>query len=187
MVKNLKSKALNKQKNKLRGLIAKVRSNAFQKGFNLDPSYVYCRGVKEIYLDSRTKLSPHEFEYFLNWVDEQSRTVASDIYVSKPRYADLVGVISSGISRCDLETELLWVTHILMNQSHKINEFIKFNKELEELILSEKIKGAISLIEQFDKKHGTSLYTHENRIALESLDGGLEKQKSYVAEVRSKN
>ncbi|WP_335923762.1 hypothetical protein [Shewanella chilikensis] len=186
MVKTLKSKTLNKQKNKLRGLIAKSRSNAFQKGFNLDPSYIYCRGIKEIYLDSRAKLSPHEFEPFLKWVDEQSRTVASDISISQPRYANLAGVISSEISKCDLGTELLWVTHLLINQSKKIHDFISFTQELQELILSEEINKAINLIEGFDKKYGASFYTHETRVALESLDGGLEKQKSYVAEVRSK-
>ncbi|HDO1315305.1 hypothetical protein [Aeromonas veronii] len=186
MVRNQKSKILNKQKNKLRGLIAKARSNAFKKDLNLDPSYVYCRGLKEIFLDSRTKLLPHEYESFLNWVDEQSRTVASDISTSKPGYADLAGVISYGISRCDLETELHWVTQLLKLQSHKINDLIHFNKKINELILSEEIDTAISLIETFDLKHGSSFYTHNIRVALENLNGGLEKQKAYVAEVRKR-
>lgn len=186
MVKNIKSRALNKQKNKLRGLIAKARSNAFQKNLNLDPSYIYCRGLKEIFLDSRTKLLPHEFEFFLSWVDEQSRTVASDISTSKPGYAELAGVISYGVSRCDLETELSWVTQLLKTQSHMVNEFLTFNQIINELILTEKIDQAISLIESFDLKNGSSFYTHNIRVALESLEGGLEKQKAYVAEVRKK-
>lgn len=185
MAKFLKTKAINKQKNKVRGLIAKARSNAFKKGFSIDPSYVYCQGIKEIYLDSRTKLLSHEFSPFLNWVDEQNRTVAFDLLASKPRYADLAGVISSGISRGDLEAELLWVTHLLTNQSPKINDFVDFNTKLENLILAEKINEAINLIETFDNRHGSSFYTHEIRIALENLSGGLEQQKSYVAKVRS--
>lgn len=186
MVKGLKSKALNKQKNKLRGLIAKAKSNAFVKGVNLDPSYIYCRGLKEIYLDSRTKLLPHEFERFLEWTEEQGRTVASDISSPKPGYGTLAGVISSGVSRCDLENELLWVTQVLKTKSSEINDFLNFSQEIEIHVLSKNTKQAIELIKSFDDKYGPSFYTHDIRVALESLDGGLEKQKSYVAKVRSK-
>ncbi|AUL95101.1 hypothetical protein ACM6XL_001281 [Vibrio vulnificus] len=186
MGKTIKSKTLNKQKNKLRGLISKARSTAFQKGLNLEPSYIYCRGLKEIYLDSRTKLLPHEFEPFLLWVQEQNQTVASDLSKSNALYVDLAGVISTGVSRSDLEDELIWVSTILKMNSVVINEFILFNEKLECFIISGLISEAISLIEEFESKHGTSFYTHENRIALENLNGGLEKQKEYVAEVRSK-
>ncbi|NVO60930.1 hypothetical protein [Photobacterium damselae] len=186
MGKTIKSKTLNKQKNKLRGLISKARSTAFQKGLNLEPSYIYCKGLKEIYLDSRTKLLPHEFEPFLLWVQEQNQTVASDLSKSNALYIDLAGVISTGVSRSDLEDELIWVSTILKMNSVIINEFILFNEKLECFIISGLILEAISLIEEFESKHGTSFYTHENRIALENLSGGLERQKEYVAEVRSK-
>lgn len=184
--KTLKSKTLNKQKNKLRGLISKARSTTFRKGLNLKPSYIYCRGLKEIYMDSRTKLLPHEFEPFLLWVQEQNQTVASDLSKSETLYVDLEGVISTGVSRSNLENELIWISTILKINSVLLNEFILFNEKLECSIISGSIPEAISLIEDFESKHGTSFYTNENRIALENLNGGLEKQKEYVAEVRSK-
>ncbi|MDX7750394.1 hypothetical protein [Aeromonas caviae] len=184
-MKNIQSKTLVKQKNKLRGLIADIKSSAFKKGINKNPSYLFSRGIKYIHLDSRTKLLPHEFKPFLEWVNEQEHTLLPEVSQSNSGYGDLAGVISSGISRCDLEIELLWVAQLLSVNSNKINNFIKISRNLEQLILANEIKQSISILETCDDIYGHSFWSHQLRIALEQLEGGLERQKEYVSTVRN--
>lgn len=185
-MKVVKSTSLNKQKNKIRGLISATKSSAFQKGLNLSPSYIYCRGIKEVYLDSRTKLSPHEFQPFLDWVEEQSSLVFAETSKQRSDHAELAGVISSNVSRSDLETELTWISHLIAHQSNKIKYLIDASLKIERLLVSDKVHEAIDVLEECDLIFGLSFFSHDLRVALEHLSGGLERQKEYVSKIRSK-
>lgn len=184
MLRTRKSNKLNKQKNKFRGLVADIKSSAFRKGSNKDPAYKFSRGIKALYLDSKLNLSHSEFQPFLEWVETQVSKSLPETNKIDRGYSELAGVIRND-TRCDLETELLWVTELLYIHKKEINFFREVASKVEVLIYEDEIERSIDLLKSLELLFGGSFWGHQLRVSLEYNLGGLEQQKLYVAEVRN--
>jgi hypothetical protein len=82
--------------------------------------------------------------------------------------------------------ELAWVTTVLASNSDLITEFVRLRNEYIETLSNGNYEKAEDCLVKIDKNCGFSLWTFENRIALESLSGGFERQKSYVNSILSR-
>ncbi|WP_146086193.1 hypothetical protein [Methylobacter tundripaludum] len=82
--------------------------------------------------------------------------------------------------------EIAWVTTVLASNSDLINEFVRLRNEYIDALSNGNYEKAEDCLVKIDKNCGFSLWTFENRIALETLSGGFERQKSYVNNILSR-
>ncbi|EKN5094276.1 hypothetical protein ACSOQX_003066 [Yersinia enterocolitica] len=177
-----------RQQNLFRGLVSKYRSRKFKVDGagtgNASSVTSFRRGLEELLLESRAKLTRGEYKYFLSWVNFQVNSQLDEINGFDIGYSYLAGVYNRSIS-VSLENELRWITARVINDKDKINKFRHSANEIERLIFEISFDEAKKIIDDIDSELGVSLWTVQLRIAIENLSGGLEAQKKYTAEVRS--
>lgn len=169
--------------NRFRGLVSAYKSRRFVKDKTDDQALRFREGVREIYLDARVKLTKEFFSEFIEWVDHQSETQLPDLKLIPRAYDHLTGVITK--SFVGLEKELHWLVARLNSRSIELKSFRSAVPNLEKLILENKFDEAISIVETLNTEFGVTMWSVQLRIFLEQMNGGLESQKKYTAEVRS--
>jgi len=185
---NKKKSKYIRQQNLFRGLVSKYRSRQFKLDGagtgNANSVTSFRRGLEELLLETRAKLSRGEYKYFLSWVNFQINSQLEEINSCEIGYSYLAGVYNKSLS-VSLEDELRWITARIINDQDKINKFRCSANEIERFIFAMSFDEAKKILDDIDSELGVSLWTVQLRIAIENLSGGLEAQKKYTAEVRS--
>ncbi|HDX8940822.1 hypothetical protein [Klebsiella michiganensis] len=177
-----------RQQNLFRGLVSKYRSKKFktdETGIgNINSATLFRRGLEELLLETRAKITWGEYKHFLSWVTFQINSQLKEINTIDIGYSYLAGVYNKSPS-VSLEDELRWITARIVNDSEKINTFRFLANEIEKSLFSMSFDNAELILDKIDSDFGVSLWTVQLRIAIKNLNSGLETQKKYTAEVRS--
>lgn len=183
--KSKKRQGITNLQNKFRGLESKLRSHSsYVKKGEQNPVGTFRRGLRNLLLDARARLSSDDFSTFLKWIYTQKRTRLPELDRYPLDYDELSG-LNTGAPEVSLERELIGIVTRLKFEAQQINKFLLASREVERLFLSRKIEESILSLATIQETFGVSLWSIELRIALEQFAGGLERQKRYTAEVRS--
>lgn len=82
--------------------------------------------------------------------------------------------------------EIAWVTTVLATNSKLIAKFVKLRNEYVVALSNGDYDAAEACLAKIDKDCGFSLWAVENRIAVATLSGGFERQKSYINSILSR-
>lgn len=89
------------------------------------------------------------------------------------------------LSAVSFRREVVWAGHLLQIHSAKLQHFILLARQFELASIDGDYDNCISILDQIEARLGFSFWTIENRIAILQLSAGLEKQKAYVASIRT--
>lgn len=139
--------------------------------------------MRHIFLDARSELSPTQYDYFISWADAQLISQVSDYYKTPIGFDDLGGVYDA--ETISLEKEFLWLSARIKSLKLRVNAYLELKELMELAVMTGNYQSGIDVLQKIDLVCGCSLWSIQNRIALEHQAGGLERQKNYVSEVRS--
>ncbi|WP_049246515.1 hypothetical protein [Morganella morganii] len=182
---NKNKKKFNKQKNRFRGLISVIRSRKFEKADGVDKLTLFRRGVTEHYLEVREALEPSQYEEYINWVNHQIKENLKYFNDKDIGFTDLKGVFTKS-PKTTLIKEVQWITARVKAASSDINYFRILADRIDDRFIKGDYDSCVLALDDINKKNGFSLWSIQLRIAFENLRGGLEAQKKYTSEVRSK-
>lgn len=185
----MQDQKLIKFQNKIRGHIAtrKDSSKAY-KGKTVDLlNEKLRRDVSETLFNARLAVPSNNWNYFINWTYTQVKSQVKDYNdFSTTTYCDAAGLYKNK-EKLTLHKEVEWISYLIKNNKDKLNAFIKLNSELENCIFNDDYALTVKLLEKFDLEHGASLTTIQFRIAIEHFFNGLQAQKTYSNQIRTKH
>jgi hypothetical protein len=170
--------------NRLRGLISAFRSRRFVEGEPNPRFPTFRTGLKKLRLDARVALGAEDFYWFLEWVRQQIEAQLQELSRQPVGYEELSGVIADA-PIADLEIEFRWIAALIEANASQINAFRLSAEVIERLTIERDERAAIVELERVDEIFGSTFWSVDLRIALEQAVGGLEKQKSLAAKLRS--
>jgi hypothetical protein len=83
------------------------------------------------------------------------------------------------------EREILWATELIKCHAVRLNSFVQKALEYERTLLGADYSLALDVLESIDEEFGVSLWSIENKIAVLQVAHGLERQKTFVNNIRS--
>lgn len=169
---------------KFRGLVSTFKSKKFEMNRRYDHSFIFRRGYRDLMLEARAELYIASFPKYLQWCGYHIANQLPELKRYPTGYDELQGVSWSD-SKVSLEREILWIAARINQDYAAINHFRTIAEEIESLVVSDNCVKAIDLLKELETFHGSSFWSVQLRIALESSVGGLEAQKKYTSEVRS--
>ncbi|MEI7174228.1 hypothetical protein [Pectobacterium carotovorum] len=170
--------------NKFRGLVSEFKSKKFVENRRFDPSFLFRRKFKDLMLEARIVLHPSTFFEYHQWVNYHIKYQMPELSKIPIQYDDLDGV-SRKSQAIKIEREIQWIVSRIKANAEIINYFCHEVSILELMIKRNHYYSAIETLKILESNLGASLWSVQIRIALEYLNGGLENQKKYTAEVRS--
>lgn len=170
--------------NKFRGIVSVFKSKKFVEDRRYDPSFVFRSKFRDLMLEARSILHVSDYLPYLEWVNYHIQHQLPELYRYPIEFDELEGVSRKAIA-VGLEKDMFWIVSRIKVNIKEINYFCRSSSFIENQIISNKIPEAIESINVLNRSLGVSFWSIQNRIALEYLNGGLESQKKYTAEVRS--
>lgn len=135
-------------------------------------------------LDARKVLHPSTFSEYHEWISYHIKHQLPELSNFPIQYDELEGV-SRKAQAVSIEREIQWIASRIKANKDVINFHNKMANILELLIKRNEYCTAIDTLKDLESNMGASFWSVQIRIALEYLNGGLESQKKYTAEVRS--
>ncbi|SFI61776.1 hypothetical protein [Bradyrhizobium sp. Gha] len=169
--------------NKFRGLISDLKSKKFVKVRTVPVSREFRTGLRRLFLEARSGLTPDRDTEFLSWIGQQTSAQAGELSHIPIEYDELSGVIDA--VAVPLERELQWITARILNNVELINTSRALAQEIEELVSKQNLREAVHRLGIMNAGLGVTLWAVQLRVALEQMLNGLEGQKKYVAQVRN--
>jgi hypothetical protein len=83
-----------------------------------------------------------------------------------------------------LEREIVWATSIFLLNSDRLNDFLNLKRTIEHLLLTERSKDALTVLEEYCEHGGTSFWALELRQFLIQSTAGLQEQKAFTQSIR---
>lgn len=169
---------------KFRGIIADFKSKGFEKNPRFGKSFKFRSSYRNHMLEARSALHTSSFDDYLSWASSQIRQQLPELSRYPTGYDELEGV-SIHAPLVTLEREVLWIVARISEDAEAINSFRRSSELIELLWINGDIDESIEVLKLFNESNGSSFWSVQLRIALESAAGGLERQKKYTSEVRS--
>lgn len=169
---------------KFRGLVADFKAKKFEKERRYDKSFKFRSGYRKHMLEARAALHMSSFPSYLAWAASQIKSQLPELSRFPTGYDELEGV-KVDAPPVSLEREIFWIVARINEDHIAINNFRLAAEHVERLWINGYIEKSIDTLQEFNGLYGASFWSVQLRIALESIHGGLEKQKKYTSEVRS--
>lgn len=186
---------LQKQRNKIRGLIADgkstkvyipkhgAKSKAGDANKELQRAKDFQGALASALATSRQSLAGDQFDGFLTWVDSETSKQLKSIADIGPVNSDLNWSVLSTKTQ-PLQKEVLWLVTRLNVHKASIAKFVEKKRVLEELYWNGDWNNIRSLLSNMECELGKSIWLSEVKIALEQDFEGLEAQKAIVLKER---
>lgn len=180
-----------KLRKKVRGIIANnnnipvfagKNSNTFSKGFKLQRSVKIELSIIDILEEARVTLDTHTYQNFVVWTKKS-------VGYQLSRYPRPFGIFKQDEKRLEGRKLLNISLSVKMIDANRktIEEFITLKKEVYKYLLENKIDELLQSLNLMDKICGESLWSISLRLTIYQLYFGLEKQKRYLSEIRSRS
>ncbi|WP_316846526.1 hypothetical protein [Pedobacter psychrodurus] len=129
-----------------------------------------------------------DYQYKCDVVDEMSDTFSSFVYGEPlPKSIDQLGKVNFIKQSLDFIDEINWSFLSIRKYKDQINEFISLKIQFEKAILNGDYVLADETLIKIDEEICVSLWSIENRMLLQQLQGGLEKNKEYLTSINAKH
>ncbi|HEY8604745.1 hypothetical protein [Tsuneonella suprasediminis] len=149
----------------------------------MPPARRFRIGLAEWMLDARATVEPNQYRLLLEWMAELGTTQLAEVAQTPVGYNELSGIYVRAPS-VSLERELLWITERIRIESRRLSAFVAARSELQQTIFTGRYDQALAALDLVERALGASMWLVQFRLATEHLDGGLEQQKQYSAQVR---
>ena len=182
---------LKKLKKKVRGVIANNNntpsfkgrnSNTFSQGFKLQRSVNIELSIMGILEEAIATLDSNTYQDFVVWTKKS-------VGYQLRRYPRPFGIFKQDEKRLEDDKLLNIGTSIKMIDDNRkiIEEFITLKKEIYKCLLENNIDELLQRLDIMDKRCNESLWSISLRLTIYQLYFGLEKQKRYLSEIRSRS
>ncbi|WP_201576662.1 hypothetical protein [Psychrobacter sp. H8-1] len=182
---------LRKLKKRVRGVIANnnntpsfsgKNSYTFSRGFKLQRSVNIELSIIDILEEARATLDSNTYLDFVVWTKKS-------IGYQLRRYPRPYGVFKQDEKRLEDGKLLNIGLSIKMIDANRktIEEFITIKKEIYKCLLENNIDALLQHLDLMDEKCSESLWSISLRLTIYQLYFGLEKQKKYLSEIRSRS
>jgi len=182
---NKRLSAYQRCQHKIRGALSDYKSEGVRLHVKSNQLEKLHRDIETAMFSCRHDLSTNDRPRFIHWVN---RTIAqqlrSEQRISKNFSA--INYVPNPLEAGDLKSELHWAICRISACATEIGRHLDTYEKIEHLIANGEHQRALTEAIAHEKAHGESLRGVQLRIALESLTGGIEAQKSYSKEVRTK-
>lgn len=169
--------------NRIRGAVGSVRSRKFEK-FQKDKALQDSLRINRVLTEARKFLNEQAYERFLAWANLHVKTYAPSIEQSKYRYEELGSY--SRKPPLDIMAEISATCSRLALNSEIISEFRLFADGVEEAYWRDDTTALQRHLDDVESAFGQSLWLIEAHIALKQAFEGLESQKRYTQQIRTK-
>lgn len=182
---------LRKLKKKVRGVIANNNntpsfagrnSHTFSKGFKLQRSVNIELSIMDILEEAGATLDSNTYQDFVVWTKKS-------VGYQLRRYPRPFGIFKQDEKRLEDGKLLNIGLSIKMIDANRktIEEFITLKKEIYKCLLENNIDELLQCLDLMDERCSESLWSISLRLTVYQLYFGLEKQKSYLSEIRSRS
>lgn len=175
-----RKRALSKQKNKIRGLIASGKSHAYTPKAHDKVGQVR-RDLSDA-LAAAGALGLAAGGKFLRWADAQVAQQLPELR-SKPPVSELTTDALERKPRA-LTIEIEWASELLRPHLSEIIAFRALADQVEEAALLENWSEAVARLEDVESTFGRSIWWLEAHIAIQQAHQGLDAQKQWTASYR---
>lgn len=182
---------LKKLKRKVRGVIANnnntpsfsgKNSDTFSRGFKLQRSVNIELSIIDILEEARATLDSNTYLDFVVWTKKS-------IGYQLRRYPRPYGIFKQDEKRLEDGKLLNIGLSIKMIDANRkiIKDFITLKKKIYECLLENNIDTLLQYLDLMDEKCSESLWSISLRLTIYQLYFGLERQKNYLSEIRSRS
>lgn len=184
-----KRSQLEKQRNRVRGLIGASRSTAVSinvgsKGKDKRArAGEFQRSLAALLVTTREVLAANQFGSFLSWMEQQTTSQVHSFSQFGALNSEMLRVALNA-RPLPLEKELLWTSLRLASHGAQIGGFVQAREKLENLYWGGDWPSIKSHLDEMQASFGKSLWLLECRIALEQEFVGLEAQKRIPRQER---
>jgi hypothetical protein len=170
--------------NLVRGALARLKSKRFDT-VGSQPFKRLRGDLRTIALSARAKLAEEDFAPFLDWTDQLLESTANEFLRARVGFEFLMG-FSPKPPIVSLKREVSWISSFLKQNARKINAYCRINDQIGSDTLKGRLREALAGIEEVAESFGETFHFIQLRIAIEQRANGLEKQKEFIKELRSK-
>ncbi|QMV02893.1 hypothetical protein GHV40_16005 [Devosia sp. D6-9] len=187
-----RTRALQDSKRAVQGVIARfksVRQGQVRRDskkrkppvVEIDPQEEMARNAKAVVLTARGRLSPEQYDEFLDYVF----AVLPKISSAERHFYNVQGF--SDAPAIPLENELRWLVAWLGRQTEEIERHLAHQAIIDRLVLSGRFGDALREVDRHIDREGHTLWAVQLALALEQRTGGLEAQKRRHEQLRRRN
>ncbi|MEX9801032.1 hypothetical protein [Proteus terrae] len=184
--KNRKGKVniVQKQKDRLRGLIGEARSFESYKDRKENKKDKFDSKFTQSLFEARENLPVASQEKYLDWVEKMVKDLLPNkTKISRPSWRTLSFINES--KTISFKAEITWLTTRIKKKSKKINEFLKLKKDIEASFIKNNYDNLIEHLNHLDDSQGYSLWSLETRLGITQYFKGLEAQKKVYNDIKN--
>jgi hypothetical protein len=169
---------------RVRGVIGSARSKAYKRA-SVDRILNARINLTKIITEGRERLAPFQYQDFLEWSDQYTRVHAPAIQKARYHYDELGRLPKN--SPLSVENEIAFSCSRLSLAAETINSFRLLADALEMAFWSGDADIMRTILSQIESSFGETLWLIEAQVAFKQLNEGLDAQKQFVQEVRTKS
>ncbi|MEB6631173.1 hypothetical protein [Kluyvera cryocrescens] len=184
--KNRKGKinVVQKQKDRLRGLIGEARGFESYKDRKENKKDKFDSKFTQSLFEARENLPVASQEKYLDWADKMVRDLLPNkTKISRPSWRTLSFINESKI--ISFKAEISWLITRIKKKSKKINEFLQLKKDIEASFIKNDYDSLIEYLNNLDHSQGYSLWSLETRLGITQHFKGLEAQKKAYNDIKN--
>lgn len=179
-----KVNVVQKQKDRLRGLIGEARGFVSYKDRKENKKDKFDSKFTQNLFDARENIPAASQEKYLDWADKMLRDLLPNkTKATKPSWRTISFINESKV--ISFKAEITWLIARIKKQSDKINNFIKIKDTIEKSFILNDYDTIIESLNNLDFHHGHSLWSLETRLGITQHFKGLEAQKKTYNEIKN--
>lgn len=179
-----KINVVQKQKDRLRGLIGEARGFESYKDRKENKKDKFDSKFTQSLFEARENLPAASQEKYLDWAEKMVRDLLPNkTKISRPSWRTLSFINESKI--ISFKAEITWLITRIKKKSKKINEFLKLKKDIEASFIKNDYDNLIEYLNHLDHSQGYSLWSLETRLGITQHFKGLEAQKKAYNDIKN--
>ncbi|ROR60847.1 UNVERIFIED_ORG: hypothetical protein EC838_0138 [Providencia alcalifaciens] len=182
--RKVKANIFQKQKDRLRGLIGEARGFESYKDRKEKKKDRFDSKFTQSLFEARENLPAASQEEYLDWVEKMVRDLLPNkTKISRPSWRTLSFINESKV--ISFKAEITWLIARIKKKSNKINEFLKFKKNIEVSFIKNDYDSLIENLDNLEHLQGHSLWSLETRLGITQYFKGLEAQKKAYNDIKN--
>lgn len=165
-----------------RGLATHLRSLRFEDKLETQARR-YRLFRKRALLFARAQIAPAEYGSWLRRFEAQHLRETNRLKSRPVGSENLLGVVKG--PDVSLSSELIWIAERLHRAADEINDYIVQRERFNVALWDGDATFALRILDELDERHGLSIRTISDRIAVEQIENGIEGQKAYVNSIKA--